>query len=220
MNKLTIVSIMLISIFSTVGFSFDQNDLNRLYADDKNLAGSDFSGASIMFPPNHTGDYTYHDVDFTNANFTNAYLTGRYFSGCNFSQSNFSQANLSASRFKGYSSKYKSANFSDSDLTNAIFSNVNISNVDFSNADLTEVDFQGGSIDASTKFNGAIFNNTEFINMKIHYTHKAFLTSQNITTRNTSWIGSMDAIKIFKPGGIKALDPNIQKSIRKDMLVK
>lgn len=223
MNKLlVIIWILSIGLFSTAGLAFDQNALDRLYTGDKNLAGANFSGANITYNTNGT-DTGYHDIDFTGANFTNAYMVGRYFHNCNFTQTNFTNANLRGARFRGSSSIYKGANFSGSDLRRAWFEFASIVGVNFSNADLRETQFEWGYINTATNFNGATFYLTTFYHIKIHFSMKEFLSSQNIKDHGIIWTGAdiidnkavKKSIRIDKP--TRALQKlNEPKSISKD----
>lgn len=239
MNKfLVVLWIVCISFFSTVGYAFDQNALDRLSAGEKNLAGADFSGATIPYALNES-DGIYRYVDFTGANFANAYMVGRFFETCNFSQANFSGANLINVHFKtctitgvNFSNidgkrlrlqffnvigGVDNTNFSGSDLTDAAFTNVNIKTVRFMNADLTRTNFQLGSI-TSTKFDGATFNETVFYQVKIPVTMKSFLTSQSIIDNGIVWT-SGGSPKSMRPR-VKKIAPKMPKGVKKGLFVK
>ncbi|MFH2092624.1 MAG: pentapeptide repeat-containing protein [Pseudomonadota bacterium] len=221
---------------TSTGFAFDQTALDRLYAGEKNLAGADFSGASIYVPPGQQS-YVYMDVNFIGANFSNAYLFGRLFQTCDFSKANFTGANIGNVQFKtckfngvnftnirgprvlffNFIDKLENTNFTGANLTEAIITNAQMKTVRFINADLTRTSFNLGSIEA-TKFDNAVFNQTKFTQTQIPSSMKSFLTSQNIVDNGIVWTGVKPSIK--QTSTIKTLKPALPKGITKGAVTK
>jgi uncharacterized protein YjbI with pentapeptide repeats len=142
------------SIFKGVNFSWGQFQGKTSLANNKNLAGLNFTGAQF-----NSTDFS--KADFNNTNFTAAQFIGTPAQGINlsganfthsvfnkaqFSNANFTKTNFTSAQMQGVSftnNLYKTAVFKNTNFTNVNFINANLNGCDFSEALLTGSNFSG-----------------------------------------------------------------------------
>nr|WP_321255109.1 pentapeptide repeat-containing protein [uncultured Pseudodesulfovibrio sp.] len=215
--------------------AFNQADVDRLAAGDKNMQGADLSGASLFADP-------YDGVNFSGANLSNATMIGRVFQNCDFRGANLRDA------------QFRSARFLECDLSGQDFSGVSFSHQQIKQCTLRNARFNGAFVEnvlmyqndiAGAKFDkatlkggrwyqedgtGITWDNIKFQQpsivldaIKISEVYKPYLSSQ-IPVGKVQWMASsgrqVDPSKVQLNKKVKTYKPATPKGVQKGMVPK
>ncbi|WP_319541864.1 pentapeptide repeat-containing protein [uncultured Pseudodesulfovibrio sp.] len=213
--------------------AFNQADVDRLAAGDKNMQGADLSGAALFADP-------YDGVNFSGANLSNATMIGRLFQNCDFRGANLRDAQFRSARFVGCDlsgQDFSGVGFSHQQmmqcsLRNARFNGAFVENVLMHQNDIAGVKFDQATLKGGRWYQedgtGIIWDSVTFQQpsivldaIKISEVYKPYLSSQ-IPVGKVQWVAAperqIDSSKVQLKKNVKTYKPATPKGVEKGML--